>query len=332
MKKILITGAGGFIGFHLSESLFKEGNNLTLIDNFTRNAMDFDFEHLIGQKGVNFISADITKTDYLNNLDSYYDEIYHLAAINGTKYFYEKPYEVLRINILTLMNMLEWINEKNTGKFIFTSSSEAYSGTITEFGAKFDFIPTKENVPLCINDVYNERFSYGGSKIAGELLTINYFKKIKVPYTIIRYHNIYGPRMGFEHVIPEFCKRIYDKCDPFELFGGYETRAFCYISDAIDGTIKAMRSNKTNNEIVNVGNDREEVRIIDLAKLILKISKSNAKLKIKKAPSGCVKRRCPDITKIKKMTGYEPKINLEQGVRISLDWYLNKYKERDSKI
>ena len=116
------------------------------------------------------------------------------------------------------------------------------------------------------------------------------------------------------------------------MFGGYETRAFCYISDAIDGTIKAMRSNKTNNEIVNVGNDREEVRIIDLAKLILKISKSNAKLKIKKAPSGCVKRRCPDITKIKKMTGYEPKINLEQGVRISLDWYLNKYKERDSKI
>lgn len=330
MKKTLITGAAGFIGFHLSRSLQKENSYLTLIDNFTRNSMDEDFEKLIKQKNVRFINADLAKKDYYSELDEYYDEIYHLAAINGTKYFYEMPYEVLRVNLLTLINLLEWISENNAGKFIFTSSSEVYAGTITEFGNKFDFIPTNEKIPLCIDNVFNERFSYGGSKIAGELLTINYFRRVNMPYSIIRYHNIYGPRMGFEHVVPEFCKRIYDKCDPFELFGGDETRAFCYITDCVDATIKTMRSKKTDNEIVHIGNDTEEVRIIDLAKLILCISNSKVQLKINKAPSGSVKRRCPDISKIKILSGYNPKVGLNQGLMLTLDWYLKKYREMDN--
>jgi UDP-glucose 4-epimerase len=327
MKNVLITGGAGFIGFHLAKAVQQEGSHITIIDNFGRNPMDDEFRQLIANENVRFINADMTKKQFFGELDSRYDEIYHLAAINGTKYFYEKPYEVLRVNILSLMNLLEWINEDNTGKFLFTSSSEAYAGTITEFGGAINLIPTKEDVPLSINDVFNERFSYGGSKIAGELLTINYFRKLSIPFSIVRYHNIYGPRMGFEHVIPEFSKRIFDKKDPFELFGGDETRAFCYISDGVDGTIMAMRSREANNEVLHIGNDAEEVKITELARLMLELSDRDTSLKIEAAPEGCVKRRCPDISKMKKLTGFAPYVNLYTGVKKSLDWYLEKYKQ-----
>ena len=331
MKNILVTGGAGFIAFYISKFLSNSSDNITIIDNFTRNAADIEFENLIKKDNVRFIKADMTKKDFIKELDSKYDEIYHLAAINGTKYFYSKPYEVLRVNIVALMNILEWVNEQNTGKFIFTSSSEAYSGTISSFGDQFDFVPTSEDVPLAINDIFNERFSYGGSKLVGELLTINYFKKIKVPYSIIRYHNIYGPRMGFEHVIPEFCKRIYDNEKPFKVFGGEDTRAFCFIDDAVEATVKVMRNSSCDNEVLHIGNSKEEIKITELALKIIELSGSDAKLKIEEAPAGSVKRRCPNTTKLHEFTGFDAETSLNVGVKKSLDWYLEAYAKRDKK-
>ena len=325
MKRILITGGSGFIGFHLAKELQQEGHELTLIDNFSRNAKDDDFNAFSALPNIKFIEADMTEKLFYKDLTGYYDEIYHLAAINGTRHFYEKPYEVLRVNILSLINMLEWVTESNTGKFLFTSSSEAYAGTINEFGSSYNLVPSSENIPLCINDVHNSRFSYGGSKIAGELLTINYFKHKQTPFTIVRYHNVYGPRMGFDHVIPEFCKRIYLKENPFELFGGEETRAFCYIADAVEATILTMRSVETNQEIIHIGNSLEEIRIVDLAALLIRINKFDTSLKINPAPEGSVNRRCPDTKKLNECTGFIPKINLHEGLLLTLTWYNNKY-------
>ncbi len=329
-KNVLVTGGAGFIGFHLANSIQKEDVNLTVVDNFSRNRKDEEFEALAAKSNVKFINADMTQKDFLQELDDYYDEIYHLAAINGTKYFYEKPYEVLRVNILALMNLLEWVNEENTGRFLFTSSSEAYSGTITEFGDKMDLVPTKEDVPLSVNDVFNERFSYGSSKLIGEVLVINYFKKVKVDFTVIRYHNIYGPRMGYEHVMPEFVKRLYDNENPFKIFGGEPTRAFCYIDDAVEGTKLSMRSDKTSGEIIHIGNDREEIKIKDLAALLIRLNGSDAELSIEEAPLGSVNRRCPDISKITSLTGYDPKVDLEEGMGLSIKWYMEKFKELDN--
>ena len=325
-KRIIITGGGGFLGFHLASVLQKEGHELTLIDNFSRQAMDDDMKTLVLHKNIKLISADLTEKSFINELTGFYDEVYHLAAINGTKYFYEKPYEVLRVNILALINILEWINETNTGKFLFASSSETYAGTINEFGSGYQLIPSKEEIPLCINDVFNERFSYGGSKITGELLTINYFKNVRVPYCIVRYHNIYGPRMGFEHVIPDFCKRIFMNEDPFMIFGSEETRAFCYVDDAVEETVIVMRSDATNSQILHLGNEEEEIRIYDLAKMMLELSGSHAGIKINPAPEGSVKRRCPDTSKLKKLTGFTPKVKLTDGLQWSISWYLRKFK------
>lgn len=330
MKRILVTGGAGFVAFYIAKKLVEEGNDVTIIDNFTRNKPDKDFQELILKANVSFINADMTDRSFINSLTGFYDEIYHLAAINGTKYFYSKPYEVLRVNILALMNLLEWVTPENTGKFLFTSSSEAYAGTISTFGKENNFVPTEESIPLSIDDIFNERFSYGGSKLIGELLTINYFKKIVVPFSIIRYHNIYGPRMGFEHVIPEFSKRIYMKEDPFTVFGGDETRAFCYIDDAVESSILVMRSEGSNKQVVHVGNSKEEITIIDLAQKMLNSSSSDAKIKIEKAPEGSVKRRCPNTNKLKKLTGFEANVSLEIGLKVTLDWYLNAYKEKEN--
>ena len=324
-KKILITGAAGFIGYHLSCKLADQ-HSLTLVDNFSRNQMDDYFKALISSNGIKFFDADLTDKEFYNDLDSYYDWIFHLAAINGTKYFYEKPYAVLKTNILSLMNILEWINDKNCGKFLFSSSSEAYAGTISEYNFSHDYIPTDEKIPLCINDVHNERFSYGGSKLIGELLVINYFKKlVSSQYSIIRYHNIYGPRMGNEHVIPEFCNRIFKKENPFNIFGSKETRAFCYIDDAIDGTLKVMSSKKCDGEILHVGNDSEEIKIYELAKKLLFLNQSSADIKINPSPAGSVIRRCPNISKLKSLTNFDPKVNISKGLKIVSDWYIKNY-------
>ena len=328
-KKILVTGAAGFIGYHLSK-LLSIDHELTLIDNFTRNKLDSSISELINKSNVRFINADMTKKDFYADLDSQYDFIVHLAAINGTKYFYEKPYQVLNVNILSLMNILEWINGKNCKKFIFSSSSEAYAGTISEFSHINEYLPTNEEIPLSIDNPFNERYSYGGSKLIGELLTINYFKSIKSSsYSIVRYHNIYGPRMGNEHVIPEFCRRIYDKEDPFNIYGGHETRAFCFIDDAIEATKRVLFNKKCNGEIIHIGNDNEEIKIISLANKLLSMSDKDFDIKINPSPTGSVKRRCPDISKLKLLTNFQPKINIDEGLKITSSWYFKNYKSSD---
>ncbi|MCL2156513.1 MAG: NAD-dependent epimerase/dehydratase family protein [Methanobrevibacter sp.] len=329
MKKALVTGGAGFIGFHLAKHLQEHDCEVTIIDDLSRGIADREFNSFLKKANVNFIKEDMTKKSFMSKLDDRYDEIYHLAALNGTKYFYTKPEKVLEVNILTLMNIIEWINNDNCGKFLFTSSSEAYSGTIAEFEGFKNYIPTNEDVPLTVNNVFNPRFSYGGSKLIGELLTINMLNSKEVDYTISRYHNIYGPRMGFEHVIPEFCERIYNKIDPFPIYGGYETRTFCYISDCVKATTLVMDSEKTNGEIVNIGADENELKIVDVAKALFNIANLDTELDIQEGLVGSVKRRCPNITKLKSLTNYKPDVSFEEGLACTYDWYMKAFEEMD---
>ncbi|HRU41869.1 MAG TPA: NAD(P)-dependent oxidoreductase [Candidatus Diapherotrites archaeon] len=330
MKKILVTGGAGFIGYHLACYLSSFPYEVTIIDNLSRGMMDEEFKALISKGNIIYINADLTVKDYYGTLADRYDYIYHLAAINGTKYFYEMPQEVLRVNILSLMNLLEWIDKDKCGKFLFTSSSEAYAGTIQSFSDCRSFIPTKEDIPLVIDDVFNPRYSYGGSKLIGELLTINYCRTKAVPFSIVRYHNIYGPRMGFEHVMPEFCRRIYDKETPFDIFGGDETRAFCYVQDGVRATKLVMEASECDGGIFHIGNSLEEIRIEDMAKKLLVIAGCQVPLRINPAPQGCVSRRCPDTSKLNKYTGYMPEINLEKGLRLTYDWYMEAFRKKRS--
>jgi len=319
MTKVLITGGAGFIGFHLAKLLAKT-QEVTICDNLFRGKDDSELKQLLTLKNVSFLKCDLTERRELEKLEKNYDYVYHLAAINGAKYFYEIPDKVLRVNTLAVINILDWFINSNCKKILFTSSSETYSGTMNKFGVK---IPTPETVPLCVEDVKNPRWSYAGSKIVGELFFINYARIHGFDMSIVRYHNIYGPRMGHEHVIPEFCTRIHRKEDPFKIFGGKETRAFCYIDDAIRATKLVMESKRTNGEIVHIGNDKEEITIMDLVKRMFKIAGFHPKLDIKAAPPGSVKRRCPNIDKLKKLTGFESKIDLDIGLKRTFEWYKN---------
>ena len=247
-----------------------------------------------------------------------FDIVFHLAAINGTRFFYEIPHEVIRVNLITLFNILELLPEFGNPKFVWTSSSEVYAGS-------FEFaelpIPTPEDVPLSISDIFNPRFTYAGSKIAGELICLNYARAHDFDISIVRPHNIYGPGMGSEHVILKFLLRILGKEDPFPIYGAENSRAFCYITDFVEGLEKIAKSHKTNREILNLGNDKE-IKIIDLAKLMFGIFNFHPKVEIFPAPPGSVLRRCPDISKVKKLVNYEPKIDLQEGIIKTHEWHI----------
>jgi len=319
IKKVLITGGVGTIGYFLSKSLAEQGQFVTLADNLSRGKIDKDIEELLKMPNVKFEELDVTDSNQFKKLDSDYDFVYHLAAINGTKNFYTMPEKVLKVGVLGVINTLEWFKDLKHGKILFTSSNEAYASYINLQGGP---IPTPETVPLCIDDVTNPRWSYGGGKLAGELFFINYSRAYKFPMTIVRYHNNYGPRMGFEHVIPEFILRIMKKEEPFKIFGAKNTRAFCYISDTIRATQMAMESEKTNGEIVHIGNDQEEISMLDLAKKMFELFNWHPqKLEIEEAPRGSVERRCPDLTKIKKLIGYNPQVALDEGLVKTYQWY-----------
>ncbi len=323
--RIIVTGGSGFIGWHLANYLADNPDNeITIIDNHERGEADLMFNELISRKNVIFINQDMTQKNFYNDLSGYYDCVYHLAAINGTKNFYNRPYDVMRVNILSLINMLEYCNNNNCGGFLFSSSSEAYAGTINSNPDKF--VPTPENISLSINDIMNPRWSYGGSKITGELLTVNYCRVNKLRFKIIRYHNIYGVRMGYDHVLPEFFRRIHERINPFPIYGGQETRAFCAVDDAVRATEAVMLSSKTDGEIIHIGNSSQEIKILDLLKLVLKIANYEPEINILPAPEGCVARRCPDTRKLYELTGFQAKITLEQALPEMFKWYDNKYK------
>lgn len=333
MKRAIVTGGSGFIGFHLADYLAQKGLEVTVIDNHTRGIPDDMFAELIARPNVRFLNADLTKKDFYADLTGKYDQIYHLAAINGTKNFYSRPYDVLRANILTLMNMLEWCTSDNCGAFLYTSSSETYAGTFNCFLNEHpEFVPSREDIPLTIDDVLNPRWSYGGSKMIGEILTANYCRVHGVPFRIIRYHNIYGPRMGYDHVLPEFIKRIYDREAPFKVFGGQETRAFCDVRDGVRATEAVMLSEKCNGEIVHIGKSDEEIRIIDLLHKLLDIADYHPEIDVRPAPEGCVMRRCPNTDKLFELTGFRASISLDEGLPYIYEWYMKRYNQMDNNL
>lgn len=330
MKKILITGGAGFIGFHLTSRLAKEGHEIVIADNFFRSEHDADLKGLLEKSNVSLYQADLTKPESWEKVGTGYDEVYHLVGINGTELFYQIPHEVLRIGVATTMNVLDWFHTKNGkpgAKILYTSSNEAYAGALEAFGQLP--IPTPETVPLVIADPYNARWSYAGQKLIGELFFIHYAKAFNFRMSIVRPHNFYGPREGYKHVIPEVIERIKERVDPFPIFGADETRSFCYIDDAVEAIKMVMESDKTDGGTYHIGTHRETL-ISDLIETIFKIMDWHPnKIDIKNSPAGSVKRRLPDVSKIKKDLAWEAKIELEDGLKTMIDWYVKHPKPKN---
>ena len=317
-KKALVIGGAGFIGLPLAKKLSGQ-YNVTIADNFSRGREDTELEKLLEKKNVSFIKMDITQQDSFSGLEKKYDFVYHLAAINGTENFYKIPDKVIKVGVVGTLNVLDWFVESGHGKLLFSSSPETYAGALRLLGEKFP-IPTPENVPLVVDNPANARWSYAASKIMNEVTIHCYHRLHKMDYSIVRYHNVYGPRMGAEHVIPQFIERILKKEDPFRVFGAEETRTFCYIDDAVKATQLVMESKKTSAQTVHIGRSDGEIKMIGLAKTLFRIAKFNPQIDVQPAPMGSVARRCPDISKLKQL-GYKPEVDLEEGLKRAFGWY-----------
>tara|TARA_R110002020_G_scaffold140120_6_gene311405 strand:+ start:777 stop:1775 length:999 start_codon:yes stop_codon:yes gene_type:complete len=322
--KILITGGTGFIGAHLAQHASSEGHLVHICDNNARGRQDEFVDDLIENNGVEFLQLDLTEKDDVQSLETDYNIVFHFAAINGTENFYKIPYTVMDVAITSTMLLLEHFSETET-KFIFSSSSEVYAGTINKDPTQ---IPTTEEVACTIEDVVNPRFSYGGSKLACEILINSFAEQYGIDYQIIRYHNIYGPRMGTKHVMPQFIRRAMEGETPFTIYGADQTRAFCYVDDATRATL-ALALSPVPDGVYHIGNAQEEVEIIEVAKIVTEWYKLGGKFDIKNAPRGSVQRRCPNTDKLQGATGFVPAVTLKEGLNITIAWYNEWYRTVD---
>ena len=313
--KVLITGGAGFIGFYLASSCIERGFETHICDNNIRGQHDEVLKSVLSNKDAKYLKIDLTNPKQVESIDKDYDIVFHLAAINGTENFYKIPYTVMDVAISSTMLLLSHF--KGTGvKFVFSSSSETYAGHVQ---SNPDLIPTSEDVPCTIDDVLNERFSYGGSKLACEILINSFSKQYGLDYQIVRYHNVYGPRMGTKHVIPQIINRAKNAESPFIIYGPEQTRAFCYVSDAVSMTMDL--SLKNIDGIFHIGNDLEEVKIREIAKTIVDWYNHKPEIKSVPPPQGSVVRRCPNINKVRSILGYSPKVLLSEGLEKTIKWY-----------
>lgn len=316
MKKVLVTGGTGFIGSALVKRLVDDGYSVTVLDNNSRGSIDKLGKYI---NEIEFIKADVRDYNAVKMASQGVETIFHLAFINGTKYFYTKPHEVLEIGIKGAIHTLDAAIENKVKEYVLVSSSEIYQQPTT--------IPTPETERAIIPDILNPRYSYGGSKLLSELMTIHYAKKYGFRSVIVRPHNVYGPNMGYEHVIPEFYIKMKDASNNFdqsnitiEIQGsGTETRAFDYIDDFINGMMLCyVKGNE--NEIYHIGNDKEEISILILLHKMAALLNLKANVKHGEITMGSATRRCPNINKLRSL-GFEPKVSLDDGLRKTLEWY-----------
>lgn len=309
-SKILVTGAAGFIGFHLSTRLAREeGNQLVLVDNLARGSLDASMQALIQGENVDFLQIDpASEGEKLPDVDY----VFHLASINGTKNFYERPYDVTRAAISPTLALIDRYRNSDVLKgFLLTSTSEVYAGAVE---AGLAAVPTGEATPVTIQSQSNMRWSYAAGKIAAEQAVLGAFAQYGFPGSILRYHNVYGPRMGSDHVIPQLMER-FDNGD-FRVLGSDNTRSFIYVDDAVEGTIAILKSPKSRGRVTHLGTEHE-VPISELAKLIMKEFEITGELISENAPLGSVRRRCPDTSFLRNEIGFTPQIDLSTGLHLT---------------
>jgi len=316
MNKVLITGGAGFLGFHLAQKLKKQFK-VDLIDDFSRGTKDKDLNILLKNNNVKLQKINLLKdVKKIDKLPKNYSYIFHLAAIVGVKNVISSPYEVLTKNLTLLQNTISLSRkQKKLKRFIFVSSSEVYYGTLKNYGLVF---PTNENTKISLLNLSNKRGTYMLSKIYGEALC----RQSGLPFTIVRPHNFYGPRMGLSHVIPELFKKVYfSKNKKIKVFSPKHKRNFCYIEDGIDLILSLIFKRESLRDTFNIGSNTRDITIEDLAKKMIKISKKRLKIKKEGDLFESPSRRLPDVSKALKITSFKYNFRLIDGLIKTYEWY-----------
>jgi UDP-glucose 4-epimerase/UDP-glucuronate decarboxylase len=315
--KALILGGAGFIGFHLASRLAGEGARVTIVDDLSRGRRDPELAALCARPGLRLVEADLTRAEALAGLPRDWDQVHMLAAVVGVRNVETDPSRVIRVNTLALLHLLDWLPGRGETLF-FASTSEVYAAGVAAGTVP---VPTPEDVPVGLPDPAAPRFAYAASKILGEAAVLHAARARGLRAVVGRFHNVYGPRMGADHAVPELALRALRGEDPFVVYGPEQRRAFCHVADAVEAVLRLVACEEARGRIVNIGNDAEETLVEDLARLVLRLAGHRPRLLPRPAPPGSVARRCPDLGRLRSLTGYQPKLTLEAGVRETLEWY-----------
>lgn len=318
--KILVAGGAGFIGSHVCDILLERGYKVLCIDNLTSGSLE-NIKHNLENKNFKFLKIDILERDLLFNAVDEIDAIVHLVAHKIPRY--SSAIKTLLLNTQGTINILDLAKIKKA-KVIIGSTSDVYG--------KNPNLPFKEDSDLVLGPSTSRRWAYAVSKLFDEHLAYAYQDEYNLEIVILRYFGTYGERQylnwwgGPQGV---FLEAIF-KDQPVEIHGdGSQTRCFIYIKDAAEATVRAVEKKEAVGEIINIGTE-EEISILDLAKLMHKLSRVTSELKIKYVPYSSfsknyedVIRRVPSIDKMRELLGYEPKVKLIDGIKRLILWYKN---------
>lgn len=309
----LVTGGAGFLGAALCRELVRSGHPVRAFDDMSRG----DARRLDGQD-VTLIRGDVRDAGALAAAARGCATIWHLAAINGTRSFYEEPDRVLDVGVRGALHAVDAAIAAGARRFVFVSSSEVYATPLR--------VPTPEDERLAVPDVTNPRFSYGGSKIAGELIALHLAARRGLEVVVVRPHNVYGPDMGDEHVVPQLIERILRLArDTDGVIGlpiegdGSQSRAFCYVDDAARG-LRIAGERGAPGSLHHLGVD-VETTVGELAEIIARAAGVRVRLVPGPLPEGGTPRRCPSVERLAAL-GFRAEIPLEEGVARTLAWHV----------
>ena len=311
-KKVLITGAAGFIGSNLTEELLKHDNFLVLIDNYNDfyQGKEEQLNEVIGNyrnsEDYKIIKGDILDINLYNELDHDFDYIFHLAAYASVRYSIEHAVKVTHNNITGTVNLFEYaLKLKNIKKIIFASSSSVYGNPL--------YTPLDENHPK------NPICPYAISKLCGEIYADYYFRELGLPITSLRFYTVYGPRGRPDMAVRKFFNLIF-KNQEITIYGdGEQLRDFTYISDIVNGLILSGEKDEANGEVFNLGCS-EPISVNELVDKMYFITRKSRKVKYTEKQIGDVNITHSDISKAKKFLNYNPKVSIDEGLEITYQW------------
>ena len=304
--RILVSGAAGFVGSHMCDRLLAEGHTVVALDNFLTGA-EQNLAHLVTHAAFQFIRHDVTQP---MKLDSVFDAVLHMASPASPKDYLEHPIETLDVGSAGTRNMLE-LARAHHARFLVTSTSECYGDPTVH--------PQVETYWGNVNPV-GPRSCYDESKRFAEALTMAYHRTYGLRTNIARIFNTYGPRMKLNdgRVVPAFLDQAL-RGEPITVFGdGSQTRSFCYVSDLVDGLYRLMLSDER--YPVNLGNP-QEMTILEFAERIRRLTGSTSGIVHQALPQDDPKQRQPDIAKARRILSWEPRIELEDGLRQTIEYF-----------
>jgi nucleoside-diphosphate-sugar epimerase len=318
MNNALITGGAGFLGLNIARTLLDHGFRVVLVDNFSRKSKDLEILAVLKHPKCDLLELDLTEDKNLSSIGDGFTHVIHLASIVGVRNVEANPENVVHSNVKMMKNMIQLSrNQKNLQRFLYASTSEVYAGALENFNLE---IPTPESSPLALSDLKSTRTSYMLSKILGEHLC----HLSGLPMTIIRPHNIYGPRMGLSHVIPEQLKSGYFSPPQSEVLAQsiHHTRTFCFIDDAVDMIYRILQSPACEGKTLNVGSTGPEIAIGDVVQICLDVVGKNQRVQAGEDNPGSPARRRPDVSQTTNLIGKLNNTPLKEGIGETYKWYV----------